>query len=113
MKYLLTVFILLNSIQTRAASFYNGSELLEYCEHYLNKTDVGLANACYGYVAGHHDAEKLFSFESINYYCIPKNISSQELITVAAEYLRTHPKDLHYSATALIFVAFTEAYPCN
>ena len=60
MKYLLTVFILLNSIQTRAASFYNGSELLEYCEHYLNKTDVGLANACYGYVAGHHDAENFF-----------------------------------------------------
>ncbi len=113
MKILLTALLLLISTQGKAASFYNGGELLEYCNHYLNKTDTGLANACYGYVAGHHDAEKLFSFESINYYCIPQDISSRELITVTTEYLRSHPKDLHYSATALIFVAFTEAYPCN
>jgi hypothetical protein len=96
-----------------SANFYNGSELLEYCEYYLNETNASLANACYGYVAGHHDTEKFLSFEAINYYCVPQGTGSKELIEVAVKYLKDHPRDLHYAASSLLFIAFTQAYPCQ
>ena len=96
--------------QARAApnasySFENGNALLQDCGTNVMK--------CLGYVQAVIDT--LASGNVINGYhaCIPGNLSGQQVMDIASQYLRNAPQDRHRGASGLAADAFSKAFPCQ
>jgi hypothetical protein len=97
------------------ASFNTGSELLEKCEAYGNKTNVAKGNTCAGYVEGIDDVHTAFNgWKQIdkNWY-ISEGMVTSQLVRVVAKYLQEHPQNLHLEAGGTVANAFIEAFPCE
>lgn len=45
-------------------------------------------------------------------FCIPENATREQTALVVTKYLRDHPADLNQPASALVYEALTEAWPC-
>lgn len=69
-----------------------------------------LAGAYDGYILGVSDG---MMGTSLYYYCPPSKIDKNKLRTVVSHYLKTHQRDLHVPAGALVAAALIEAYPCR
>ena len=87
-----------------AAGFYNGNQLLEFCNSTKGSFERGL---CGGYIAG--IADKTDSTT----YCIPSKATVCELIDVVKLWLRDHPEKRHLSGGVLVAEALKEKFPCN
>ena len=63
-----------------------------------------------GYILGVSDG---LVGTSLYYYCPPVKTSKNQLRGVVSQYLKSHPKDLHVPAGALVAAALIEAFPCK
>ena len=103
--------MLLLSAQSQA-SYYNGGELLQYCESDLNAE----YQACAAYIAGIHDYEEtLIGWSHLNepHFCQPKGVTLTQLVKVVTKSLNEHPEELHLAAGGLVANALNEAFPCS
>jgi len=68
------------------------------------------AGAYEGYIMGVSDG---LMGTSLYYYCAPPKADRAQLRTVVTKYLKTHQRDLHVPAGALVTAALIEAFPCK
>jgi len=70
---------------------------------------------CQAYARGVSDGFQLWRAaqpESAN-VCIPENVSEQQLIDVAKDYIRRNSNDGHLRIGAVLALSFLEAWPCK
>ena len=115
---------MLISTHAHAQGPFSGTEMLRNCERVLatpgvpSDANIGRqVGICWGFlaglqngimighiVAGGTDAERLF--------CVPPGVTLEQHVRVALLWLRNHPERLHEDASALIAIAFIDAFPC-
>ena len=93
------------------ASYYSGSQLLEWCE----SDSVAMANACVGYLAGIVDITGTYDdWGKMNKgFCVPMGVYQSQLQKVAIKGLNEKPEELHLIASSLVFHIFRDAFPCG
>jgi len=112
-----TILILLLASMTAHA---DGNKLLEQChsaelfidsKNITNEFDVG---SCIGLIMGVRNTMVLMEKQSSIKVCWPQNgITNKQAIRIVLAYLRKNPEKLHVDETALVMVAYLDAYPCN
>jgi Rap1a immunity proteins len=87
-----------------------GNEFLRRCQ-----TKTIEAVQCMGYVRGLADGLILWKIarQDDAPVCIPPQAETQQLLEVAARFIRANPKTRHEEAGMLLGLAFLEAWPCN
>jgi hypothetical protein len=83
---------------------FTGSELLKTCKESNDSFCVGYVSAVVDAVVSDVDRRKFF--------CIPNGVTYDQLMKVAVKYLEQDPKNLHWSAHALVHNAILDAYRC-
>jgi hypothetical protein len=69
---------------------------------------------CIGYISGVADAE-----DNTGKFCLPPNISNDDLVSVVRNYMRQKPAAAgflashNYNASVLVGMALKEKFPCN
>src|SRR5262245_53235215 len=95
--------------QDSFTAFVTGNRLLEVC------TPVQTPS-CYAYVEGAADAfQSTFSALHIQQhalFCLPQGATSRQLVDIAINYLRDHPEQRDYVASANVARALANAFPC-
>ena len=122
---LLFVFFLLmcSGVSAKSSNYvFTGKEIYESCTHALaglDKTgeyDDHRFGVCAGYIAGivdfHTVATTVESLPS-DMFCLPKNISTAQVIRDVRQYLEDNPEKHHDLAAYLVLLALREAYPCQ
>ena len=119
MKKLLLLIALLNA-QGVYAAYISGNQLLEMCSADLQDTANANrymeAGGCRGYITGTVDIYETFdewNALKYRYWCVPDAVDLGQLRAVVLEYLKENPETLHQSASALIVLAYTKAFPCQ
>jgi hypothetical protein len=46
-------------------------------------------------------------------YCMPKDVTDEQLTRVLIKYLETHPEQLNLAASQLIWMAYSNAWRCK
>ena len=117
MKALVALSLVLFFALPARADSPSGQELNRMMQHSEGRNvakgaDGGdfLAGAYDGYILGVSDG---MMGTSLYYYCPPSKIDKNKLRTVVSNYLKTHQRDLHVPAGALVAAALIEAYPCR
>jgi len=94
--------------QEQFQAFVSGNRLLEACSPVQTPP-------CYSYVEGVADAlQSTFSALHMQHapFCLPQGVSSRQLVDLAINYLRDHPEQRHYVASANVALAVKNAFPC-
>ena len=92
------------------SNYFTGNEMLELCE----SDDFGEREACHGFLAGIADVsatyDGLADFNSG--FCIPGNVSVNQLRRIVIKGLNAEPEELHLDASALVVGIFRAAFFC-
>ena len=94
------------------ASYYIGSQLLEWCESDSGTLQLG----CAGYLAGISDVTETYDAWGLlrkRDFCTPQHVSLGQLQKVAIKGLNEKPEKLHLEASDLVANIFAEAFPCD
>ena len=122
---LLVVFFALVCSQASAKSsnfVFTGKDMYESCTHALiglDKTgeyDDHRFGVCAGYIAGivdFHTVATTVEALSDDMFCLPRNITTAQVIRDVTQYLEENPGKYHDLAAYLVILALREAYPCN
>ena len=86
-----------------AQSAVTGNKLLEQCD----ADNFPSRGYCLGYVVGVLDTLPPCHFNHT------AGVTQQQVMDIAARYLRAHPENRHLSAAVLVFRAFDEFFPCQ
>lgn len=92
------------------ASYYDGSQLLEWCEG-----DDANKIACVAYLAGMSDITDTYDNWGVlkeRDFCIPDSATLSQLVKVVIKGLNEKPENLHLTASSLVFNIFYKAFPC-
>jgi hypothetical protein len=94
-----------------------GHFLLNACKAFLTAGTKGDFNAgyCLGFIQSNEQEEMVrkMSDKAKNMYCLPKDITDEQLARVLVKYLETHPEQLHLAASQLIWMAYSNAWRCK
>jgi hypothetical protein len=123
---LLIVFVVLLSCATAGAKSTNyvftGKDMYESCIHALaglDKTgsyDDHRFGVCAGYIAGivdFHTVATTVESLPVDMFCLPKNITTAQVIRDVTQYFENNPDKHHDLAAYLVVLALHEAYPCQ
>jgi Rap1a immunity proteins len=98
-----------------AANYFDGNELLAWCENWHREMDPDddllLGGYCGGFVGGVVDT----LVNKPHTFCVPQGpggVSSAQLVEVVKLYLRDHPDNRHLAASLLVMQALKEKFPC-
>jgi hypothetical protein len=99
------LFILVMSmpVQARDGST-TGNRLAGFC----NSESLDLSALCAGLIIGFIDGSSLSAK-----YCIPKDVTNEQIRKVVRKYLDEHPEELHVWYGLLVSLAIGKAFPCN
>ena len=118
---LLVVFCLLmySGVSAKSSNYvFSGKDIYESCTHAL----AGLAyddhrfGVCAGYIAGIVDFHTVATtVESLpaDMFCLPKDISTAQVIRDVTQYLEDNRENHHDLAAYLVLLSLREAYPCQ
>lgn len=107
------------------ASAITSDELLKNCQEAVddNVHSYLKAGLCYGYIDGfqgmHYNMAYILSYpdtskgEKFLLFCIPEDVTRQQLAKIIVKYLNDHPEELHYSAHTTLYVIFKKYFPCE
>lgn len=107
--------VLALAMLTPEQSFTRGSDLYRQCKNWValmeqtRRLDDGEsyeAGECYGYIDG-----LAAGLATMQITC-PRNATMGTMIRVYLVYMDKHPKVLDYAASAGVYGALQEAYPC-
>ncbi len=110
----------------RGASAQSTNELLTGCQVLVtsarasgDRTTISkepTASVCWGFMGAVQELSDM-SFDgglrTVTGACLPSEITRLQLIRVFLSYAQAHPEKLHYPASQLVLVAWTEAFPCK
>ena len=86
------------------------NRMMQYSEGRHSDGSDFQAGAYEGYIMGVSDG---LMGTSLYYYCPPTKIEKNQLRTVVSQYLKSHQRDLHVPAGALVAAALIESFPCK
>jgi len=127
MKPLSALLIVLTVLTAAAVSakssnyVFTGKDIYESCTHAvtgLDKTgdyDDHRFGVCAGYVAGivdFHTVATTVESLPVDMFCLPRNISTAQVIRTVTHYLKENPEHHQDLAAYLVILALHEAYPC-
>jgi hypothetical protein len=80
--------------------------------------DAKRVGTCQGFVQGVLDRETIATTDkngnpSGRAFCIPKEVSVEQLTKVVVKYGDNHPEELHFPGAAIVMFAMKEAFPCR
>jgi Rap1a immunity proteins len=98
------------------ANWKDGNQIYENCN--AEKDDVVYHQnyaACLFYILGVVDALQLGKslYKNDDIFCIPENVRAGQLSAIVLKYLKDHPEERHWSASALVALALKGAFPCK
>lgn len=115
-------------ISTHAQARLSGTEMLQDCEQaergaqYLarpsgsapSKADVQQAERCLYFLIGLQNGIIIgeVAASAKGFFCPSPEVTYDQYLRVALLWLRNHPERLHEEASALIAIAFRDAFPC-
>jgi len=95
-----------------AAALPDGKELLSDC----SRGDAFSKGYCEGYIIGvlsaHMSPWVINLQKGRTYFCIPGNLTYEDITKAVKKYIADNPKRRRYRADINIWTAATEAYPC-
>lgn len=95
------------------ASFYSGDELYKVCTAQRgSSTYVENTYECIAYITGSVDAFNTFRRTNKMKSCIPDDVTIAQLRRATVSYLEGNPAKRDEAASALVFAATREAWPC-
>jgi hypothetical protein len=95
---ILLTAVLMTGTAAYSAEALTGNSLLDECQ--------GSGESfCVGFALGVANA--------LSTVCVPDGVTAGQLTKMAERYLEAHPQNLHQSATSLLSVAFSTAWPCK
>ena len=111
-KVFLPLFVALISIQIQPASAMTGKDLLEICSRY---SDTYLSGVCDGYIGSSIDNLALdkAAGQLPSYYCLPNNVSREELRRITLKVIRESRNIQKTTAFAAVYNALVYNYPCQ
>jgi len=96
--------------------YADGNALLTKCSSAIsvqddngNYDDLLGAGLCIGLIQG---VSEMITAGNTWGVCFHGGVKRSQMIRVVTQYLRGNPKHLHYPETALVLIAFKEAWPC-
>jgi len=112
LRVISTIGFILLFVSTTAfaqVGFYSGSELLAACQ------DPSRQPECVQYITGVLDghAYDLSRFGSRRDFCIPEDLTLEELQHVLVKWLKERPDKLRVTAANLVILALTDAFKCK
>lgn len=127
---LLVAIVALSAIpKATALSEVNGLMLLHQCQVSIrisnedtrvSADEVAESNHCLGYLQGVLDANGFWdAIDSRNHqvsrahYCIPANVTFEQVIRVLVKWLEANPKDLNEEGYIVVETALVKAFPCK
>ena len=112
-----------STVNAKSSNYvFTGKDMYESCTHAiagLDKTgdyDDHRFGVCAGYIAGivdFHTVATTVQSLPVDMFCLPKNISTAQVIRTVTRYLEDNPGKLHDLAAYLVILALQEAYPCR
>ncbi len=126
-KYAMLIFACMlfasTGVQAKSVNYvFTGKDIYESCRHAIAGLDnVGdyddhRFGVCAGYIAGIIDFHTVATtVESLpgDMFCLPRNISTAEVMRRVTRYLEEHPDRHHDLAAYLVILALQETYPCQ
>jgi hypothetical protein len=80
--------------------------------NYLAERCGGSDRFCSGYVLGF--ASGLMMANTLrDDVCIPKGVIAGQMLDVVMAWIKSHPKERHFPAEAVVGLAFADAWPCK
>jgi len=121
--FLVAIIMLVGSqVHAKSSNYvFTGTEMYESCTHALTgldrtgEYDDHRFGVCAGYIAGVVDFHTVATtVESLNVdmFCLPKNITTAQVIRDVTQYLEDNPEKHHDLAAYLVVLALRSAYPC-
>jgi hypothetical protein len=106
--FLAVAFMVMFTVEANA-KFLDGNTLHDWCI----SGDVGNQAACLGYVIGVADVLSSEHRDEPREYraCIPE-MDATQIVSTAKKYLEIHPRAGNITASDLVVVALSEAFPC-
>lgn len=96
------------------AAFFTGEELYKVCTVARGaKTYVESTYQCISYITGTIDAFNTIRRSKAAKSCVPEDVTIGRLRAATVDYIEANPKKRGESASALIFAATREAWPCG
>jgi len=101
--------LLVSTTAFAQVGFYSGAELLAACQ------DASHQAECWQYITGVLDghAYDLSRFGSPRDFCIPEDITVDELERVVVKWLKERPERLRVTAANLVILALSDAFKCK
>lgn len=94
-----------------------GHFLLNACKSFLAAGAKGDFNAgyCLGFIQSNEQEEMVrkISDTAKKMYCMPKDITDEQLVRVLIKYLEAHPEQLHLAASQLVWMAYSSVWRCK
>ena len=97
-----------------AANYFDGNELLAWCENWHREMDPDDDLLLGGYCGGFAGVVDTL-VNKPHTFCVPQGpggVSSAQLVEVVKLYLRDHPDNRHLAASLLVMQALKEKFPC-
>jgi hypothetical protein len=110
-KTLIVMAIVLALTGGAQAAYKTGNDWIDHCNKGNHDTGFGSLNwgYCYGYTVGVADAMQVTHPQ----VCIQRGVEAQQLVAVAANFMRRNPQWRHRDASVVLGAAFAEAWPCQ
>lgn len=107
--FIAAIFLCL--LETSANAALTGNDLKEACLNYPRNIK---ALECITYIGGVSDtwlAAEAFKIKPV--FCLPLSATNDQFVLVVNKFLQDNPAKLHLLASALVTIAFKEAFPCK
>ena len=108
---ILLIFCMMPNIPAKAANI-TGTQLQAYCE----SSDPKDVMSCANYIAGiidYHVFMKSMGAEPAFGFCIPDNVTIEEISFIVMKYLQNIPEQGGFIAVQTVLMALNREYPCG
>lgn len=101
---------------------FSGKDMYESCVHAVKGLDKAgqyddhRFGVCAGYIAGivdFHTVATTVESLPVDMFCLPRNITTAQVIRKVTQYLQDNQAKLHDLAAYLVILALHEAWPCQ
>ena len=100
--------VIMVSLEAKADGGTRGNDLWNSCNR---PQQIECSGYVTGVIEGFFLAEAEQKVSSI--MCIPRGVANSQATSIVIKYLRENPSSRHKSASLLVVLAISEAFPCN
>ena len=108
-KVCLILVVFLQSPQSLAGGFYDGHDLVDWCQ----SEKSGRVGRCFGYIMGSLGAMLLLESEAAEPTFCMEGATELNVLTNILAFLEDNPEQLDYLASDVLLQAFDQHYGCH